>query len=127
MGMVKIGQKFSFSVTYDSPLLFVQAELYDDSGLSPILLATVEMENYAGNSYRGNFTPTDEMSILANIAVFTDGTFSVRDDNYSETDESFQVVELSPTVDVEVAGVDGGETLLLLDQDDETLFMELEC
>lgn len=139
--LVKLGQKFSFGVTYDSPSLFVQAEIFDDSGASPVLLDTVVMENFAGNSYRASYTPLAEMSIVINKAVFTDGTYTVRDDQYYESDQSLQVVDFTftptiafePTIEIAdnsealilVEQVD--DTLLLLDMDTETLLLILEC
>lgn len=135
--IVKLGQKFSFGVTYDSPSLFVRAEIYDDSGVSPVLLATVPMASFAGNSYKASYTPLAVMPLLIQMAVFTDGTYTTRDDQYYETDRSLQVVDFTFTPTINVAVADSSEALILLEEiddtlllvaiEDETLMLLMEC
>ena len=92
--MIIPGQKFSFGVTYDSPSLYVAAKIFDNSGASPALLATIAMANYYGNSYQGTYlitSPTLITSVLVQVSVYTDNTYTTLSTNYSQTDYVDQV------------------------------------
>lgn len=92
--MIQAGQKFSFGVTYDRPdLLFVAAKIFDNSGVSPVLLATVPMTNFWGNSYQGSYTTNFVIPLLIQYGSYTDGTYTVFDDNESQGDREEQVVQ----------------------------------
>lgn len=93
--MINVGQKYSFGVTFDRDDLFVAAKVYDNSGSSPALLATVEMLNYYGNSYQGSYTPVVPMPLLIQKSVYTDGTFTTLDTDYSQGDETEEAVTIS--------------------------------
>lgn len=89
MEIAPVSVACSFEVTYDSPDLFVGMSVYDDSGVSPILVSgPTAMLNVAGNTYRGKFTPTFAKPYIIFKAVYTDVGLTTLDDNYSQSSES---------------------------------------
>jgi hypothetical protein len=97
--MIQVNQAYSFAVTFDrDDLAFVAAKIYDDSGVTPVLLATVPMTQYANNTYKGKYTFTSPGPILIQKSVYTNNSYDILDDNYSEGDETQQVVDLSTGV-----------------------------
>lgn len=98
VAIVQAGKSISLEVTYDSAVLFVAAKIFDDSGVSPVLVATLAMDSFFGNSYRAKFTPVAGKTYVANKAVYTDGTFVTMDNNYSQGSDSFQAVDFAVAV-----------------------------
>jgi len=91
--MLNAGQKFSFGVTFDSPDLFVAAKIYDNSGASPVLLATVPMLNFYGNSYQGSFTQVTPTTLLIQYSCYTDDTYTAINNNEPQGDREEQIVQ----------------------------------
>ena len=99
MELAPAGVSLSFEVTYDSPSLYVAMSVYDDSGVSPVLISGPSaMLNWAGNSYRGKFTANPGISYLILKAVYTDGTFTTLSSNYSQGSESIKSEYLQDTI-----------------------------
>lgn len=85
----------SFEATYDSPSLFVAMSVYDDSGVSPSLIqGPSAMLNFAGNSYRGKFTPSFGKTYLIFKAVYTDGTYITLHPDYAASTETVRCDEV---------------------------------
>jgi hypothetical protein len=93
--MIQAAQRFSFGVTYTDPGLDVAALIFNDTGSGLNLIATVPMINFTGNSYYGNYLQAVPASLIVQISVYTDSSYTVRDENYSQTDAEFQVVDVS--------------------------------
>lgn len=72
-----------------SNALSVAAKIYDMSSGSPVLVQTSGLANLANGSYWFSFTPNSAKNYLANIAVYTDGTFTSLDSGYSPSDLPF--------------------------------------
>lgn len=95
MEFTQSGISLSFEVTYDLSSLFVGLAVYDDSGVSPVLVSLIPMLNWYGNSYRAKFTPSAGKSYLFNKAVYTDGTYTVINTNYSQGSESIHADDIA--------------------------------
>jgi hypothetical protein len=79
----------SFEVTFDANDLHVGMSVYDDTGLTPILVAGPSaMTLVADYTYRGKFTAADGRNYIIIKAVYTDDTFSTLNPNYSQGSES---------------------------------------
>ncbi len=89
MEIAPVSVACSFEVTYDSPSLHVGMSVYDDSGVSPVLVSGPSaMAHVVGNTYRAKFTPPAERPYIIFKAVYTDSGLTVLDDNYSQGSES---------------------------------------
>lgn len=110
-GMANVGQALSVEVNY-APTLFVGMTIFDDSGVSPVQLgAILPMLNVISALYRAKYTLPYVGTFIFRKAVYTDGTFTALDPNYSESSESVQGVNLyqflnSDSVQVIVDDVD---------------------
>lgn len=70
-------------------LLYVAMTVFDESGPSPVLVqGPSPMLNTAGGMYRAKFTATAGKSYSILKTVYTDGTYTVRDDDYAEGSET---------------------------------------
>lgn len=90
MELVAVGTTTSFEATFIDPGLFVQAWIYDMTSGSPIGPVKVTMTELTPGTYYGFFTPLLQSDYLIIKRVFTDGTFTVVDSNYSPASESAQ-------------------------------------
>lgn len=91
MELAPSGVSLSFEVTFDRNDLHVGMSVYDDSGVSPVLVqGPSAMLNVVGNTYRGKFTALDTLSYIIFKAVYTDNTFMTLDSNYSQGSESIK-------------------------------------
>lgn len=88
----------SFEVTFDPGLSFVAARIYDDSGGSPVLVATTPMTEVDSGTYRCKFTGMPNKNYIVKKGVFTDGTYAVYNTNYSWGSESFVCIAFTTTV-----------------------------
>lgn len=110
---VKAGTEVSLEVTFDNPDLDVAARVFDDSGVSPVIVGgPIAMENYFGNSYRCKFIPEIGKTYVVSKAVYTDGFFVTLDDNYSQASESFQAIAGSVILGAAVQGQNLSTSLL---------------
>jgi hypothetical protein len=98
MEFVQSGVSLSFEVTFDSPDLYVGMAVIDDSGVSPFLVSVIPMQNIYGNTYRAKFTPSAGKSYLFNKAVYTDNTYTIFDDDYSQGSESIRADDIAGIV-----------------------------
>lgn len=90
MNLVSTERELSFEITFDSSTLDVGMSIYDDSGVSPVLvLGPVSMDNVVGNLYRAKFTPEFGKSYLVFKAVYLDNTFTTLNTDYNSGSESF--------------------------------------
>lgn len=135
MEFTQSGLLLSFEVTYDSPSLFVAMKVFDDSGASPSLLTTLPMTVFVGNSYRAKYTPAGGKTYLVHKAVYTDGTYTTLDSDYSAGTESFRADDIAGIVlnamiaDYEEAGSVGEAIANASAQQTPTgadLFLEIE-
>ena len=91
MELAPANVSLSFEVTYDRDDLFVGMSVYDDSGLSPVLIqGPSAMLNVVGNTYRGKFVADPEKSYIIFKAVYTDETFLTLSPDYSQASESIR-------------------------------------
>ena len=89
MELAPQGAVCSFEVTYDSPSLHVGMSVYDDSGLTPVLVqGPTAMLNVVGNTYRAKFTPPAERPYIIFKAVYTDVDLTTLSPDYSQASES---------------------------------------
>lgn len=93
MELLQSGVPLTIEWTLSDPGLTPAIKVYDDSGVSPVLVATVAMSNWYGNSYRAKFTGVDNKLYVVSKAVYTDApTYSVIDNNYAQGSESFLTI-----------------------------------
>lgn len=83
-----------FAVSFDSPGLPVALSIYDDS--PALIYGPIAMTNVVGNTYVGKYTPDPTKSYLVITAVYTDNTFTILDDNYSQGSSSLFATQLTP-------------------------------
>lgn len=89
MNIIPAAVEVSFEVTFDQPGLPVAMSVYDDSGVSPILVqGPSAMLNVVQNTYRGKFTGTLGKVYLVVKAVYDDGTFAVIDTDFPQGSET---------------------------------------
>lgn len=98
-GQANVSAAMTLEINYDPNLSFVALKVYDDSGASPVLLTTLPMPNVFETVYRAKYTPSVVGTYLFYKAVYTDGAYATRDDNYSPNSESIQVVD-STSMDI---------------------------
>jgi hypothetical protein len=78
-----------FEVTFDANNLFVAMSVYETTNSMPTLVQGPQAMNVViGNTYIDKFTGSAGRSYLIFKAVYTDGTFTVLDDNYSQGSET---------------------------------------
>src|SRR5208282_4134742 len=90
------GTPASITVTLDQPGLFVGFKFFDDSGASPVQITGEEGQingvfpalNFSGVSYRVKLPGTPSKWFIANIAVYTDGTYTTVDTDEPQGDDS---------------------------------------
>lgn len=125
MELAPAGVSLSFEVTFDSDDLFVGMSVYDDSGVSPVLVQGPDlMLNVVGNTYRGKFTATAGKSYIIFKAVYTNETMLFLDNNYSQGSESIKAEDLaSGSGDCTIIGLvyDNNEIVGLVDSNDAIL------
>jgi hypothetical protein len=86
----------SFEVTFDRNDLNVGMSVYDDTGVTPVLVqGPSAMALVVDYTYRAKFTPLNGRSYIIIKAVYTDNTLSVLDSNYSQGSESIIAQQLS--------------------------------
>lgn len=106
MELAPAGVPLSFEVTFDQPGLHVAMSVYDDSGVSPVLLLSpFAMTLVHGNTYRGKFTGEHGKNYIVIKAVYTDGTFMTLSPDYSQGSESVVARDLNPITPQPVVGV----------------------
>ena len=122
MELAPSGTSLSFEVTYDSPSLHVGMSVYDDDGLSPVLIyGPVTMSNVVGNTYRAKFSAQDGKSYIIFKAVYQDALLTTLDSNYSQGSESIKAESLG-------GGASGGacELIGLVENNNELIGL-IEC
>lgn len=96
MELAPSGVSLSFEVTFDRNDLNVGMSVYNDQGLTPVLVqGPSAMLNVVANTYRGKFTAEDGKSYIIFKAVYTDGTFTTLSPDYSQGSESIKAENLS--------------------------------
>lgn len=92
--MIQVGDPVFLQVTdpTGTPGLNYAARVFDASG--PIT-AWMALTNFDGNSYRLPYTYAATGAYSEKYVVFTDGTLTVRDTNYAESDKAVQVEDVS--------------------------------
>ncbi len=104
--LLPAGVPASFVTESNSPSLAIGMSVYDNSGVSPILVqGPVRMLPFAGNAYEAKFTPAAGKTYLIFIAVYTDFTFTVIDSGYDQQTESVTAMILNTVVVQNVTGV----------------------
>ncbi len=89
MEFAPAGVPLSFEVTYDRDDLVVGMSVFDDTGLSPVLVqGPAQMSIVAGFTYRAKFTALDGHNYIVIKGVYTDLTFTELDLDYSMGSES---------------------------------------
>lgn len=94
MELVSIGQPFNFNwAAFDqNNFLFVAFQVYDVTSGAPILVDTVPGVLTTAGAYCGTYTGLAVgKTYLVVGGAYTDGTFTVYNDNYSQGADSFQV------------------------------------
>lgn len=103
------GQPIPCEVTLDPGLSFVAMKVFDVSaGYPGTLVSTHPMVEYNDAAYGANFTGIAGKAYVVTKAVYTDGTYTVRDQNYASGSDSFQVMSASmsaPSVEEIVEGI----------------------
>jgi hypothetical protein len=106
MTRVPSGVRLNFEATWDAPGLPAAMTVFDDSGVSPVVVqGPTAMLNVISNSYRGFFTPTDGKTYFVFKAIYTDGTFTALDSVHPASTETFialneQTQLAQPTTDI---------------------------
>lgn len=81
--------ELTFEVTFDANNLNVGMSVYDTTSSMPTLVqGPLAMANVIGNTYIGKFTGNPGQTYLIFKAVYTDGTFTTLDTDYSQGSES---------------------------------------
>lgn len=95
MQLVPAGVQLSFDVTFESADLDVGMVVYDTTGVSPIqVMAPTAMHWVYGNTYVGKFIPSAQKNYLVVKSVYTDGTLTDLDPDYSAGSETIVAEEL---------------------------------
>lgn len=79
--------------TYQS-LLFIRANIYDTSGVSPSLEGTVNLALIDNGTYWGKYTFTAGKTYLVQKLVYTDGTYTTVDQDYAQDNDNLQCLDL---------------------------------
>lgn len=99
MNMAPGGIPLTFEVTYSDASLDVGMIVFDDSGVTPVQVGgVIPMSNFFGTTYRAKFTPTAGKNYIVIKAVYTDGTFTLIDDDYGRGTESFIAYDFAAAV-----------------------------
>ncbi len=110
---------FSYGTYDENDSLFLQANLYDTTGASPVLVDVVRLTNVAIGCYFGVYVGAINKNYEADIAVYTDGNYSEVDPNRSPACESFNCVLLSGvTLVLNDAILEAQSTSAILEADD---------
>ena len=89
MELAPVGVSLTFEVTFDSPALHVGMSVYDNSGVSPVLVSgPALMNNLVGNTYQGKFTPPSAKPYIIFKAVYVDSGLTTLSPDYSQGSES---------------------------------------
>lgn len=118
MNLIASNFPVTIDVTYDSPGLFVGLSVFDMSTGAPVQVGgVIPMPNVPdSNSYAKNFTPAANKPYLFLKQVYTDGTYTVVDANYSPGSEGAYASDIVSTTNLILARVGGqnaNETNLL--------------
>lgn len=110
MTEVAPGIALPYEVNFGDPgLAFVAMTVFDETGNSPVQVqGPAAMLNTAGGMYRGKFNATAGKSYSILKTVYTDGTYTTRDNNYAESSETIYArqASLAPVVSlVDLVGV----------------------
>ncbi len=110
---------FSYG-TYDAnDSLFLRANVYEVSGVAPVLVDTVVLENVALGVYVGLFVGDLTSNYEVDIAVYTDSNYAEVDPNRSPACESFNCILLSGvTLVLNDAILEAQSTSAILEADD---------
>lgn len=92
MQYVQSSIEFNFNYgAYDqNDSLFVAAQIYEVTTGTPVFLEQVEMTNFEDGVYFGTYTGDGLKAYLIIIAVYTDGTYTSLDSNYTPSAECYQ-------------------------------------
>lgn len=92
--MLAIGtQNIPVEVTFEPGLLFVAMKVFDTTdGYPGTFISTIPMIEYDNSNYGASFMGTATRNYSVSKSVYTDGTYTTRDTNYSSGSETFQVV-----------------------------------
>lgn len=99
MNIVPAAVPTFYEVTFDLPGLFVAMSVYDITSSPTLVAGPSAMTNVVDNTYVKSFTAVANKSYLMLKGVYTDGTFTTLDTNYSQGSE---------TIFAEVPGAGGG-------------------
>lgn len=109
MTEVQPGVALPYEANFGVPALdFVAMTVLDESGPTPVVVqGPAAMLNVIGGMYRGKFTATAGKVYSIFKTVYTDGTYTVRDDDYPESSETIHArVDAAPVVSlVDLSGV----------------------
>lgn len=95
--LLPAGVPLSFAASFDSPSLHVALSIYDNSGVSPVLVyGPVAMTLLTGNTYTGKFTALSGKTYVVFMAVYTDNSFTVLNNSYPEQVSTMETQYLSP-------------------------------
>lgn len=110
--LVPAGIPVNFTAVFNAPTPSrVALSVYDDTGLTPVLLLSpVQMNQVSDNVYSGKFTPQAGKLYVVFMAVYTDATFTVLDNSFKTAEQAFSVVAqyLNPAVQSIVGTVECG-------------------
>lgn len=95
--------------TFTAGPLFIRANIYDTSGVSPSLESTVNLTLIDNGTYWAKYTFTAAKTYLVQKLVYTDGTYSTVDQTYAQDNDDVQCVDLQ-------AGGGGGGTQFIQSQ-----------
>jgi hypothetical protein len=79
--------------TYQASL-FVRANIYDTSGVAPVLEGTVNLAQINNGTYWGKYTFTAGKTYLVQKLVYTSGSYAVVDQNYGQDNDDVQCIDL---------------------------------
>lgn len=75
-------------------LLFIRANIYDVSGVSPVLENTVNLTLIDNGTYWGKYTFTAGKPYIVEKLVYTDGTYTVVDQTFAQDNDDIQCINL---------------------------------
>lgn len=110
--LLPAGIPANFTAIFNNPTpAFVALSVYDDTGLTPVLLLSpTAMNQVTSNAYSGKFTPAAGKLYVVFMAVYTDATFTTLDNSFKTAEQAVPVVAqyLTPPVQNVVGLVDCG-------------------
>jgi hypothetical protein len=105
--IVQGGAPISFNYTaYDQRSdMFIQASIYDVTGVSPVLISQIPMTHVAFGSYIGKFTPSYNRIYQVIKVVYTDATFTTPDPQRAPDVDDYSALALQNLTGADIIAI----------------------